>query len=195
MAHNMDDMAPQSISFIGDQDSVDLSLGMAHTQNMYHAENSHPDHSQAKLEASLGRLNISSGSRTYRIPSPTRPLITSKSFQDPNGQEEESNGKGFYISFDNDAPKRPKPPLRTKRSPKEPNDPTSGQSSASTLDSGRSMDPANDRFRTTTRKSSAGEVFQREHSPDFGSPPPPPTRQHRYPMNQHNTSGECTEMR
>lgn len=26
--------------------------------------------------------------------------------------------KGFYISFDNSQPKRPKPPLRTKRSPK-----------------------------------------------------------------------------
>lgn len=26
--------------------------------------------------------------------------------------------KGFYISFDNTQPKRPKPPLRTKRSPK-----------------------------------------------------------------------------
>ncbi|EAT37503.1 AAEL010510-PA [Aedes aegypti] len=36
--------------------------------------------------------------------------------QDP--QQDEVNEKGFYISFDNEQPKRPKPPLRTKRSPK-----------------------------------------------------------------------------
>lgn len=79
-------------------------------------------------------LNITSGSRTYRIPSPTRPTISQNSFQphplretssrsatpdvtplDPNDAGE----KGFYISFDNDAPKKPKPTLRVKRmSPK-----------------------------------------------------------------------------
>ncbi|KAJ8944831.1 hypothetical protein NQ314_009372 [Rhamnusium bicolor] len=104
-----DDMEPQNISFIGNNASDKLSEG-------------------------LSRLNITSGSRTYRIPSPTRPLITRNSFQpspspplteaapvteissldnDPTSQ------KGFYISFDSDQPKRPKPPLRTKRmSPK-----------------------------------------------------------------------------
>lgn len=78
----------------------------------------------------LSRLNITSGSRTYRIPSPTRPLITRNSFQQPqerkqpviekaNSDEDFSNQKGFYISFDNQQPKRPKPPLRTKKgSPK-----------------------------------------------------------------------------
>uniref|UniRef100_A0A8W7PIR0 CKK domain-containing protein n=1 Tax=Anopheles coluzzii TaxID=1518534 RepID=A0A8W7PIR0_ANOCL len=49
------------------------------------------------------------------IPSPTRPSLNSNSFHDP---QEDVNEKGFYISFDNEQPKRPKPPLRTKRSPK-----------------------------------------------------------------------------
>lgn len=89
----------------------------------------------------LSRLNITSGSRTYRIPSPTRPVITRNSFQpspSPPPQvpppvatepipmaeissldNDPTNQKGFYISFDSDQPKRPKPPLRTKRaSPK-----------------------------------------------------------------------------
>lgn len=78
-------------------------------------------------------LNITSGSRTYRIPSPTRPTISQNSFQphpslrdtissrsatpdvtplDPTDAGE----KGFYISFDNDTPKKPKPTLRVKRS-------------------------------------------------------------------------------
>ncbi|XP_058802244.1 patronin isoform X4 [Phymastichus coffea] len=81
-------------------------------------------------------LNITSGSRTYRIPSPTRPSISRNSFQPHTSLREKtpspssntaevvplapSNAaeKGFYISFD-DAPKKPKPSLRTKRaSPK-----------------------------------------------------------------------------
>lgn len=82
----------------------------------------------------LSRLNITSGTRTYRIPSPTRPLISRNAFQPspPRGATPEpplaeissldndpTNQKGFYISFDNEQPKRPKPPLRTKRnSPK-----------------------------------------------------------------------------
>ncbi|XP_065163737.1 patronin isoform X3 [Atheta coriaria] len=102
-----DDMEPQSISFIAN-----------------------PDDQAAE---SLSRLNITSGSRTYRIPSPTRPLITRHSFQpasaerververvdsEPEPAEEnniDNNKKGFYISFDNEQPKRPKPPLRTKK--------------------------------------------------------------------------------
>jgi len=81
-------------------------------------------------------LNITSGSRTYRIPSPTRPTISQNSFQPhPSLRETTSSRsatpdvtpldpsdageKGFYISFDNDAPKKPKPTLRLKRtSPK-----------------------------------------------------------------------------
>lgn len=78
----------------------------------------------------IGRLNITSGTRTYRIPSPTRPLITRNAFQpSPPSEQREApqteissldndptNQKGFYISFDNEQPKRPKPPLRTKKS-------------------------------------------------------------------------------
>lgn len=104
-----DDMEPQSICFIGDaEDDV-------------HARN---------------HIQISSGSRTYRIPSPTRaqknaknPFLQNKQQQyqqqqqqqrEQEEEEEEEPEKGFYISFDDEAqPKRPKPPLRGKRnSPK-----------------------------------------------------------------------------
>ncbi|KAG5885276.1 hypothetical protein JTB14_005815 [Gonioctena quinquepunctata] len=103
-----DDMEPQNISFIGNATD--------------------------KLSEGLSRLNITSGSRTYRIPSPTRPAITRNSFQPspspPNLEpspiaevssldNDPTNQKGFYISFDDDQPKRPKPPLRVKKmSPK-----------------------------------------------------------------------------
>lgn len=71
-------------------------------------------------------MNITSGTRTYRIPSPTRPLLSRTQFQPEKEQVEvssldgDANGqKGFYISFDNEQPKRPKPPLRVKKaSPK-----------------------------------------------------------------------------
>nr|XP_008193061.1 PREDICTED: patronin isoform X11 [Tribolium castaneum] len=103
-APSADDMEPQNISFIGNSDD--------------------------QLSEGLSRLNITSGSRTYRIPSPTRPLITRNSFQPSPPPEVEpplaaeissldkdpTSQKGFYIQFDNDQPKRPKPPLRTKRS-------------------------------------------------------------------------------
>lgn len=102
-----DDMEPQSICFIGEDPNSDvnnISLGMSH-------------------------INITSGSKTYRIPSPTRPSIIKSSFvqksmqqnsETPNTiNENQSVTKGFYIPFDDEAPpKRPKPPLRGKRSPK-----------------------------------------------------------------------------
>ncbi|XP_041968719.1 patronin isoform X3 [Aricia agestis] len=84
-----DDMEPQNISFIGNAEDDALRQG-------------------------INRLNISSGTRTYRIPSPTRPSLSRNSFQQLE-DEAEQNEKGFYISFDNDQPKRPKPPLRAKR--------------------------------------------------------------------------------
>ena len=84
----------------------------------------------------MRNLNITSGSRTYRIPSPTRPTISRNSFQPHTSLREktpspssntaevvpldasDAGEKGFYISFD-DAPKKPKPSLRTKKaSPK-----------------------------------------------------------------------------
>lgn len=90
-----DDMEPQNISFIGNAEDDALRQG-------------------------INRLNISSGTRTYRIPSPTRPSLSRNSFQQLDQEDTaEQNEKGFYISFDNDQPKRPKPPLRAKRgSPK-----------------------------------------------------------------------------
>lgn len=88
-------------------------------------------------DVSLSKLNISSGSLTYRIPSPSRPTINANSFtvgffkyccffrsnfriyifQDPQ-HEDPTVEKGFYISFDDAQPRKPKPPLRAKRSPK-----------------------------------------------------------------------------
>ncbi|XP_045535124.1 patronin [Papilio machaon] len=85
-----DDMEPQNISFIGNAEDDALRQG-------------------------INRLNISSGTRTYRIPSPTRPSLNRTSFQHMEQEESEQNEKGFYISFDNEQPKRPKPPLRAKR--------------------------------------------------------------------------------
>ncbi|XP_063914584.1 patronin isoform X4 [Zophobas morio] len=113
-APSADDMEPQNISFIGNAEDQQLSEGLS------------------SFFLSCCRLNITSGSRTYRIPSPTRPLITRNSFQPSPPPEKEApiaeissldndptNQKGFYIQFDDDQPKRPKPPLRTKRgSPK-----------------------------------------------------------------------------
>lgn len=97
------------------------------------------------FQLGISRLNITSGSRTYRIPSPTRPLVRAAFQQStpsppptkqgaPSNNDKDvtlplteissldndpTNQKGFYISFDNEQPKRPKPPLRMKRgSPK-----------------------------------------------------------------------------
>uniref|UniRef100_A0A182Q9W7 CKK domain-containing protein n=1 Tax=Anopheles farauti TaxID=69004 RepID=A0A182Q9W7_9DIPT len=136
----IDDMAPQSISFIGDEDTGDMEIN---TSKSGGRNDSFSVRQQQQLEALYGsskspaglrnnsggtggpnaqeldkhlsKLNITSGNRTYRIPSPTRPSLNSNSFHDP---QEDVNEKGFYISFDNEQPKRPKPPLRTKRSPK-----------------------------------------------------------------------------
>jgi hypothetical protein len=83
------------------------------------------------LAQGIKGLQITSGSRTYRIPSPTRPSLSRNSFQQqesddaasiPSANEVDQSGdggteKGFYISFDSDAaPKRPKPPLRVRKS-------------------------------------------------------------------------------
>jgi hypothetical protein len=83
------------------------------------------------LAQGIKGLQITSGSRTYRIPSPTRPSLSRNSFQQqesddaasiPSASEVDqsvdgSTEKGFYISFDSDAtPKRPKPPLRVRKS-------------------------------------------------------------------------------
>ncbi|XP_055623002.1 patronin isoform X6 [Toxorhynchites rutilus septentrionalis] len=139
----IDDMAPQSISFIGDEDTGDIevntskggaSLTMRQQQQHQHQhqqqleqlygsskpsgklQNNNNNNNIQDLDKHLSKLNITSGNRTYRIPSPTRPSLNSNSFHDP--QQDDVNEKGFYISFDNEQPKRPKPPLRTKRSPK-----------------------------------------------------------------------------
>ncbi|XP_055596337.1 patronin-like isoform X5 [Uranotaenia lowii] len=139
----IDDMAPQSISFIGDEDNGDMEINtskggssftlrqqqqqqqldqlygsskqLTNNKMMHHNNNNNNNHPE--LDKHLSKLNITSGNRTYRIPSPTRPTINSNSFHDPQ-QDDMNEQKGFYISFDNEQPKRPKPPLRTKRSPK-----------------------------------------------------------------------------
>lgn len=118
-----DMMAPQSISFIADEEDVDEADNFNIQPVPRHNGSSSIKKSFDQIdefETSLGKLNITSGSRTYRIPSPTtRNVLADNSFQ----SMEENVEKGFYISFDNDiAPKRPKPPLRTKRSPKKSNE-------------------------------------------------------------------------
>lgn len=134
MSPPIDDMAPQSISFIGDEDTGDIEINTSKGSSGFSLRQQQQQHQLEQLYGSskpgnklqnnniqdldkhLSKLNITSGNRTYRIPSPTRPTINSNSFHDP--QQDEVNEKGFYISFDNEQPKRPKPPLRTKRSPK-----------------------------------------------------------------------------
>lgn len=121
-----DVMAPQSISFIGDEDGNEDEADNFQTSRKSEQSFRKSFNQMDDLEASLGKLNITSGSRTYRIPSPTtrnHPGLAANSFQSMESQNDNDaeNGKGFYISFDNDPqPKRPKPPLRTKRSPKKP---------------------------------------------------------------------------
>lgn len=123
-----DMMAPQSISFIGDEDNGEDEADNFQTRKSGMSFVRKSFNQMDDLEVSLGKLNITSGSRTYRIPSPTtrnHPGLAANSFQSMESQNDEDaeNEKGFYISFDNDPqPKRPKPPLRTKRSPKKVNE-------------------------------------------------------------------------
>lgn len=89
---SIDDMAPQSISFIGDeQDTVDRAppppMAYAREEQLitnypHHPPaqySSKPRHDQQELD--LGKLNITSGKLTYRIPSPTRPSLNLNSFE------------------------------------------------------------------------------------------------------------------
>ncbi|XP_036333906.1 patronin isoform X5 [Rhagoletis pomonella] len=128
-----DMMAPQSICFIGDEDDVEeLERNIiesmqntrisdyAHQQQQQHYQQHGSDGSyDGGNEVLAQKLHITSGNLTYRIPSPSRPAVNANSFQvtkmDPRDAKTE---KGFYISFDDNQPKRPKPPLRAKRSPK-----------------------------------------------------------------------------
>nr|XP_036231352.1 patronin isoform X41 [Bactrocera oleae] len=137
-----DMMAPQSICFIGDEDDVEelerniiesmqstRIADYAHQQQQYHLQQQQQQQQQQQHYQQHGsdgsydggnellpqKLHITSGNLTYRIPSPSRPAVNANSFQDPRDAKTE---KGFYISFDDNQPKRPKPPLRAKRSPK-----------------------------------------------------------------------------
>ncbi|XP_035706191.1 patronin isoform X5 [Folsomia candida] len=122
-----DDMEPQSVSFVQD-DAVPISSDTT---------------SLSSKKSSLHQ--ITSGSKTYRITpesgSPPRPpLRPEKLFsRGSEAQGEHSitssdentsmNERGFYITFDNEGPKRPKPPLRT-RSPGKRRDGSSDRNSA-----------------------------------------------------------------
>ncbi|XP_033234390.1 patronin isoform X9 [Drosophila pseudoobscura] len=155
-----DMMAPQSICFIGDEEDVDevernIIESMQATrisdfvlqqqqQQQHHQQQLQLQQQQQRLQGGRGsssedydsgemisnKLNITSGNLTYRIPSPSRPSIQANSFQDPRDSEDQPAEKGFYISFDDDQPKRPKPPLRAKRSPKKEALPLGGSSSS-----------------------------------------------------------------
>lgn len=93
---SIDDMAPQSISFIGDEDSVDLitehppphhpKRNTVTAQHQQHQQQQHqqfnrPNIIQHEQDLDLAKLNITSGKLTYRIPSPTRPSLNMNSFQ------------------------------------------------------------------------------------------------------------------
>ncbi|XP_067628269.1 patronin isoform X5 [Eurosta solidaginis] len=127
-----DMMAPQSICFIGDEDDVEelerniiesmqntRIADYAHQQQQLHQQHYQQHGSDGGYDGGNEilpqKVHITSGNLTYRIPSPSRPAVNANSFQDPRDAKTE---KGFYISFDDNQPKRPKPPLRAKRSPK-----------------------------------------------------------------------------
>lgn len=75
---SIDDMAPQSISFIGDEDS---DLITEHLPPSRVKPSNRPNVIQHEQNLDLGKLNISSGKSTYRIPSPTRPPLNENMFQ------------------------------------------------------------------------------------------------------------------
>jgi hypothetical protein len=155
-------MAPQSISFIADDDE---DVDEADNYPVPRRNGSSIKKSFDKIdefEASLGKLNITSGSRTYRIPSPvTRQVLAENSFQSMESQNE--NEKGFYISFDNETqPKRPKPPLRTKKSPKK---------STEDLHNASQMDTQEEVF-------SSKKVFDKQSTPK--------THQHQQQYDRHS---------
>ncbi|CAG7719003.1 unnamed protein product [Allacma fusca] len=101
-----DDMEPQSVSFV-------------------HEDHSPSSTELASIASSKKSLQITSGSKTYRITpdsgSPPRPsahrLFNNNDAPGSLTSSDENpslNERGFYIQLDNDGPKRPKPPLRTK---------------------------------------------------------------------------------
>ena len=94
-------MAPQSISFIGDDDDsvdqIEMNIETVlpgsgrrndfqfqqapHNQGIYPPQQQQFYGHDYEVEMNLGKLNISSGNRTYRIPSPSRPSLNANSFQ------------------------------------------------------------------------------------------------------------------
>ena len=125
---SIDDMQPQSISFIGMFIVYFMCqyVTKLYRLNLFLILGNDANTSDLDLSESLNRIQITSGHRTYRIPSPTRTHmpINRNSFNDNNtsisntSQDTSANtsDKGFYVSFENeDAPKRPKPPLRMKK--------------------------------------------------------------------------------
>lgn len=90
MTPSDDVMAPQSISFIGDEDAGDEEITAPlpvkptvrpRTAPVVDQQSDNTMSPNSKLELNLAKLNITSGNRTYRIPSPTRPSINPNSFQ------------------------------------------------------------------------------------------------------------------
>lgn len=159
-------MAPQSISFIGDEEDG----------NEDEADNYNHSRAMDGLEISLGKLNITSGSRTYRIPSPTtkhHPGLAVNSFQSIESQNDE-NEKGFYISFDNEQPKRPKPPLRTKKSPKKKSlEEINIHETPKSIPFERSVTDIQPPMRNSAKKSSENSIIVKNSSPlnnEFRSP-------------------------
>ncbi|XP_055693311.1 patronin isoform X2 [Lutzomyia longipalpis] len=121
---NDDMMAPQNISFLGDEEEHEENHVMRHRSprepfTLVQAR-------EKPEEFYLTKVNVSNGNQTYRLPTPGRTSITSQTFADHRQQQQqqhqqhqqqqvEKSGQetGFFIGFDTNQPIKPKPMLRT----------------------------------------------------------------------------------
>ncbi|XP_059609006.1 patronin isoform X2 [Phlebotomus argentipes] len=103
-----DDMAPQNISFLGDEEEIEVN----HHHHRVREPFSIVQTREKPEEFYLTKVNVSNGNQTYRLPTPGRTSITSQTFADQR-QEKSGHETGFFIGFDTNQPIKPKPMLRT----------------------------------------------------------------------------------
>ncbi|XP_055706496.1 patronin isoform X2 [Phlebotomus papatasi] len=106
---NDDMMAPQNISFLGDEEEVEENCVVRHREPFHIVQPR-----EKPEEFYLTKVNVSNGNQTYRLPTPGRTSLTSQTFADQR-QPEKAGGQetGFFIGFDTNQPIKPKPMLRT----------------------------------------------------------------------------------
>ncbi|GAB0090124.1 Patronin [Sergentomyia squamirostris] len=111
---NDDMMAPQNISFIGDEEEFEENHVIHRKSNqepfILVQPRERPD------EFYLSKVNVSNGNQTYRLPTPGRTSITSQTFAAEQQQDKSGHETGFFIGFDTNQPIKPKPMLRTSHS-------------------------------------------------------------------------------